>query len=84
MADRIELRGLTVRGRHGFFASMIVSRINPHRFSLTGPFKSTLAVKIERAPVGNQHLLVKAVISLHEAPHDFATDTTSLIFWMYD
>ena len=66
----------------GLVTSMIVASINPHRLSLTGPLKSTLAVKIESAPVCNQHLLVKAVVSLHKPPHDFATHATSLIFWM--
>ncbi len=62
------------------FSSMVVSRINPHRFGFAGALKSTIAVELDGASVRNEHVLVKALVARHEPPHEFRANATPLIF----
>src|SRR5215213_1621817 len=45
--------------------SVVMACINPHRLGLPGALKSALAVKVYGSPVGNEHVLVKAIVTRH-------------------
>src|SRR5882672_7694524 len=50
----------------GMFSSVVMACINPHRLGLPGAIESTLAVKVYRTAVGDEHVLVKAIVTCHE------------------
>lgn len=59
---------------------MIVASVNPHWFSFARTLESTLPIKIKSTSIRNQHMLVKSLVTGHEALHDSSADATSLIF----
>jgi len=61
---------------------VVMACINPHRFGLSSALESELAVEVECASIGGEHVLVKAVVASHESPHKFGADATPLILGM--
>lgn len=61
-------------------ALVIVAGVDPHRLRLASPSEPALTIELDRAAVRNEHMLVKAFVALHQAPHQFRSDTAPLIF----
>lgn len=58
---------------------MIVPGVNPHWFGFTRPLESAFAIKIERASVAQQHVLMEAGVAGNEPLHDGPPDAAPLI-----
>ena len=43
--------------------SVVVASVNPHRLGLSSPLKTTLAVKLDRPAIGQQRMLMKAIVA---------------------
>jgi len=66
------------------FGSVIMACINPHRLGLAGTLKSTLAVEIHCATVGEERVLVEVFIRGHKSSHKFRPNTMPLIFRQHE
>lgn len=64
--------------------SMIMPRINPHRLSLAGAFKSTLTVKIQSPTISDQNVLMKPFVTRHEPPHKLGANPSSLVLRQHE
>lgn len=58
---------------------MVVASVNPHGFGFSGPFKAALAVKIDRTAISDKHVLVKALVVIHEHLHQAGANSPLLI-----
>src|SRR5688572_25823260 len=58
--------------------------INPHRFGLPSALESALAIKVYGSSVGNEHVLVKTIVSCHEHLHQARPDASALILWKHE
>jgi hypothetical protein len=68
-------------GNGSVFSSMIMTCINPHRLGLACALESALAIKIQRTAIRHKHVLMKSLVTSHEAAHQLGADASSLILW---
>ena len=62
---------------------MIVARVNPHRLSLTSPFKTKFIVEVDRLAIRHQYVLMKVTSYIDMSLLINAEPISpSLIVWM--
>src|ERR1051325_9949783 len=66
------------------FLLVVVAGINPHRLGLTRSLESALPVEIPSAPIGDEYVLMKSIILLHESVHQLGADAAALVFWQHE
>lgn len=59
-----------------------MARINPHRFGLSGALETELAVEVESATIGGEHVLMKALVTSHKSAHKLGADAAPVIIGM--
>ena len=69
-------------GASGRMGLVVVPCINPHRFGLSSALETELAVEVESASIGSEHVLVEAFVASHESAHKLSADAAPLIIGM--
>lgn len=60
--------------------SVIMPGINPHWLRLARTLKPELAIEVNRPPIRDEDVLMKALVTRHELVHQPRADAASLIF----
>ena len=63
---------------------MVMACINLHRLGFSCALKSTLAIKVDRSSVSDEHVLVKASVTRHEHLHQPRPDASPLKLWKHE